>query len=173
MSIRIGIVGYGNLGRGVECAINHNPDMELTLKEDKKTIQDSVTVNKNVGDSIKSYIDNSNAIPKDFKTKLLEGGNNVVNSYNNLRDNAIKNYNDTAASLTNDFNSLTDSFNAIKDSATLSIDSLHDLSNIGSDGESMVNIALEATEVLSDLSKRKIIRLPNDNINILKNISNH
>ena len=27
--IRIGIVGYGNLGRGVECAIRQNPDMEL------------------------------------------------------------------------------------------------------------------------------------------------
>ena len=26
MSIRIGILGYGNLGRGVECAIKHNPD---------------------------------------------------------------------------------------------------------------------------------------------------
>lgn len=29
MSIRIGILGYGNLGRGIECAIKHNPDMEL------------------------------------------------------------------------------------------------------------------------------------------------
>lgn len=29
MSIRIGILGYGNLGRGVECAIRQNPDMEL------------------------------------------------------------------------------------------------------------------------------------------------
>ena len=29
MSIRVGILGYGNLGRGVECAIKHNPDMEL------------------------------------------------------------------------------------------------------------------------------------------------
>ena len=29
MTIRIGILGYGNLGRGVECAIKHNPDMEL------------------------------------------------------------------------------------------------------------------------------------------------
>ena len=29
MSIRIGIVGYGNLGRGVESAISQNPDMEL------------------------------------------------------------------------------------------------------------------------------------------------
>lgn len=29
MSIRIGILGYGNLGRGVECAVKQNPDMEL------------------------------------------------------------------------------------------------------------------------------------------------
>ena len=29
MSIRVGILGYGNLGRGVECAIRQNPDMEL------------------------------------------------------------------------------------------------------------------------------------------------
>ncbi|MGI6001218.1 MAG: diaminopimelate dehydrogenase [Candidatus Merdisoma sp.] len=29
MSIRIGILGYGNLGRGVECAVAQNPDMEL------------------------------------------------------------------------------------------------------------------------------------------------
>ncbi len=29
MSIRIGILGYGNLGRGVESAVRQNPDMEL------------------------------------------------------------------------------------------------------------------------------------------------
>lgn len=29
MSIKIGILGYGNLGRGVECAIRQNPDMQL------------------------------------------------------------------------------------------------------------------------------------------------
>lgn len=29
MSTRIGILGYGNLGRGVECAIRQNEDMEL------------------------------------------------------------------------------------------------------------------------------------------------
>lgn len=29
MSIRIGILGYGNLGRGVECAVAANEDMEL------------------------------------------------------------------------------------------------------------------------------------------------
>ena len=27
--IRVGIVGYGNLGRGVHLALNQNPDMEL------------------------------------------------------------------------------------------------------------------------------------------------
>ncbi len=27
--MRIGILGYGNLGRGIECAIKQNPDMEL------------------------------------------------------------------------------------------------------------------------------------------------
>ena len=27
--MKIGILGYGNLGRGVECAIRQNPDMEL------------------------------------------------------------------------------------------------------------------------------------------------
>lgn len=29
MSIRIGILGYGNLGRGIECAVKHSTDMEL------------------------------------------------------------------------------------------------------------------------------------------------
>ncbi len=29
MAIRIGIYGYGNLGRGVECAVRHSADMEL------------------------------------------------------------------------------------------------------------------------------------------------
>lgn len=29
MSIRIGIVGYGNLGKGIECAASKSPDMEL------------------------------------------------------------------------------------------------------------------------------------------------
>lgn len=29
MSIKVGIMGYGNLGRGIECAVKQNPDMEL------------------------------------------------------------------------------------------------------------------------------------------------
>lgn len=41
MSIRIGIFGYGNLGRGVEAAIAQNPDMELAAvftRRDPKTL---------------------------------------------------------------------------------------------------------------------------------------
>ena len=30
MAIRIGILGYGNLAKGVELAIRQNPDMELS-----------------------------------------------------------------------------------------------------------------------------------------------
>ena len=40
--IRIGIMGYGNLGRGIECAIKQNPDMELKAvftRRDPETVQ--------------------------------------------------------------------------------------------------------------------------------------
>lgn len=42
MTIRIGILGYGNLGKGVECAIKHNPDMELAAvftRRDKNSLR--------------------------------------------------------------------------------------------------------------------------------------
>ena len=41
MSIRIGIYGYGNLARGVECAIKQNADMELAAvftRRDPETV---------------------------------------------------------------------------------------------------------------------------------------
>ena len=42
MSIKIGILGYGNLGRGVECAIRHNEDEELVAvftRRDPSTVK--------------------------------------------------------------------------------------------------------------------------------------
>ena len=42
MSIRIGIFGYGNLGRGVECAIRQNPDLEgvaVFTRRDPSTVK--------------------------------------------------------------------------------------------------------------------------------------
>ena len=41
MTIKIGILGYGNLGNGVECAVKHNPDMELAAvftRRDKESL---------------------------------------------------------------------------------------------------------------------------------------
>lgn len=42
MTIRVGILGYGNLGKGVECAIKQNPDMQLTAvftRRDPQSLQ--------------------------------------------------------------------------------------------------------------------------------------
>ena len=42
MSIRVGIFGYGNLGRGVECALRQNADMELVAvftRRDPQTVK--------------------------------------------------------------------------------------------------------------------------------------
>lgn len=42
MSIKIGIFGYGNLGRGVECAVKQNKDMELVAvftRRDPSTVK--------------------------------------------------------------------------------------------------------------------------------------
>ncbi len=41
MSIKVGILGYGNLGRGIECALKQAEDMELTAvftRRDPKTV---------------------------------------------------------------------------------------------------------------------------------------
>ena len=42
MTLKIGILGYGNLGKGVECAVKHNPDMELAAvftRRDKASLK--------------------------------------------------------------------------------------------------------------------------------------
>ena len=39
MSIRVGIFGYGNLGRGVECAVKQNDDMELAAVFQEEILQ--------------------------------------------------------------------------------------------------------------------------------------
>lgn len=44
MKIRIGIMGYGNLGRGIECAVAQNPDMELVGVFTRRSPQSVKTV---------------------------------------------------------------------------------------------------------------------------------
>lgn len=58
--IRIGIVGYGNLGRGVEAAVQQNPDTELVAVFTRRDPQ-TVTINSNAkvlhADDALSYTD--------------------------------------------------------------------------------------------------------------------
>jgi len=62
--IRVGIVGYGNLGKGVEKAIQHNPDFELTAiltrrSPDELTVDTPAALKLHVNDalSLKGKVD--------------------------------------------------------------------------------------------------------------------
>ena len=61
MSIRIGIYGYGNLGRGIESAIRQNPDMQLVAvftRRDPKSVKISTPgVSVVSADDVAEYTD--------------------------------------------------------------------------------------------------------------------
>ena len=48
MSIKIGIVGYGNLGRGIECSIKQNEDMELVAVFTRRNPDTVKILHKNI-----------------------------------------------------------------------------------------------------------------------------
>ncbi len=95
MSIRIGIYGYGNLGRGVECAIRQNPDTELVAvftrrdPSNVKTAFAGVTVEKT--DAVLDYVDKidvmilcgGSATDLPTQTPELAVHFNVVDSFDN------------------------------------------------------------------------------------------
>lgn len=69
-AIRVGIVGYGNLGRGVEYAISQNPDMELVAVF---TRRDPSTVN--VASNASVYlVDDAEKFQNDIDVMILCGG---------------------------------------------------------------------------------------------------
>ena len=71
MSIRIGILGYGNLGRGVECAIKQNPDMELKAVFTRRN-PDSVSI---LTDSAKvCHVDDLGSWKDEIDVVILCGG---------------------------------------------------------------------------------------------------
>ena len=57
--IKIGIVGYGNLGKGVHCAVNNSPDMELVGIFTRRDPEKLVTLDKNFN---KVYMYNKNCL---------------------------------------------------------------------------------------------------------------
>ena len=69
--IRIGIMGYGNLGRGIECAVKQNPDMELVAvftrrpPETVKILTDGVKV---------CHVDDAPKMKDEIDVLILCGG---------------------------------------------------------------------------------------------------
>ncbi|MEA5084729.1 MAG: diaminopimelate dehydrogenase [Lachnospiraceae bacterium] len=71
MSIKIGILGYGNLGRGIECAIKQNSDMELVAVFTRRA-PETVTILTN---GAKVYhIDEAEKMKDEIDVLILCGG---------------------------------------------------------------------------------------------------
>ena len=75
MSIRIGIVGYGNLGRGVELAVRQNPDMELVAVF---TRRDPSGVKTAFGDARVRHVENAIDMTDKIDVMILGGGPNRI-----------------------------------------------------------------------------------------------
>ena len=69
--MRIGILGYGNLGRGVECAIKQNPDMELAAVF---TRRDPASVKIQTEGAEVKHFDDMEAMKDDIDVMILCGG---------------------------------------------------------------------------------------------------
>lgn len=69
--MRIGIMGYGNLGKGIECAIKQNPDMELVAVFSRR---DPSTV-KILTEGVKVYnVDDAVKMKNEIDVLILCGG---------------------------------------------------------------------------------------------------
>ncbi len=71
MSIRIGIYGYGNLGRGVEYAIRQNKDMELVAVFTRRN-PESVKINTHTAKVY--HVDEAKNMTSDIDVMILCGG---------------------------------------------------------------------------------------------------
>ena len=71
MSIRIGIYGYGNLGRGVESAIKQNPDMELVAVFTRRNPKD---LKINTPTAKVCHTDDAKNMTGDIDVMILCGG---------------------------------------------------------------------------------------------------
>ena len=71
MTFRVGILGYGNLGRGVECALQQNPDMELAAVFTRRD-PESVKI---LTEGVKVYrIDEAESMGDQIDVMILCGG---------------------------------------------------------------------------------------------------
>lgn len=71
MGIRIGIMGYGNLGRGVECAVKQNEDMELVAVFTRRA-PETVSI---LTEGVKVYhVDEAEKFQNEIDVMILCGG---------------------------------------------------------------------------------------------------
>ncbi len=71
MSIRVGIMGYGNLGRGIECALKQNSDMELVAVFTRRD-PDTVSI---LSENVKVYhVDDAPKMKDEIDVMILCGG---------------------------------------------------------------------------------------------------
>ena len=140
------------------------------MRGETDKMSESLKVNSAVGGSMKEMVKKTKDIPLNFKKQMLEGSNQMVKSLKLQTETTKRNLREAKANITGQFGTVKDSLNSIKSSGLQALDETSDLSSLGSSGESMIDIGLNLAGIVEDLGKRNIIRIPNDNMNLIKNI---
>ena len=150
--------------------LDFSTDKAKTIGNFTEVMDNSLKVNSNVGKSLSSMIKTSaQTIPKDFSKQILEGANTYVKSLQDTTKNAVNDAKQAANRVVESYGALQSSLSSLYQSGATTINSFSDLSKMGSNGESMVDVALDLVNVAEDLGKRKLIRIPNDNMGLIKN----
>ena len=139
------------------------------MKGFTEQMKNSLKLNANVGDGLKKQIAATREIPKDFSKQILEGANTYVKSLQDTKNIAIANTKNSIINTTKSLGALKSNLSSLYQSGSTAISGISDMSKVGTNGESMIDVALDLTDIVEDLGKRKLIRIPNDNMGLIKN----
>lgn len=139
------------------------------MKGFAEKMKNSLKLNANVGDGLKKQIAATREIPKDFSKQILEGANTYVKSLQDTKNIAIANTKNSIINTTKSLGALKSNLSSLYQSGSTAISGISDMSKVGTNGESMIDVALDLTDIVEDLGKRKLIRIPNDNMGLIKN----
>ena len=139
------------------------------MKGFAEQMKNSLKLNANVGDGLKKQIAATREIPKDFSKQILEGANTYVKSLQDTKNIAIANAKNSIVNTTKSLGALKSNLSSLYQSGSTAISGISDMSKVGTNGESMIDVALDLTDIVEDLGKRKLIRIPNDNMGLIKN----
>ena len=140
------------------------------MKGFAEQMKNSLKLNANVGDGLKKQIAAAREIPKDFSKQILEGANTYVKSLQDTKNIAIANTKNSIINTTKSLGALKSNLSSLYQSGSTAISGISDMSKVGTNGESMIDVALDLTDIVEDLGKRKLIRIPNDNMGLIKNL---